>query len=196
MCDSIELLEYAVEELISYSPGCDVYAEQARELVSRLRGAEERISSLESQLATARAEAREAALREAMCAVETIGAHHWVTTDGVKTRALNLIRQLLTSPPPRVDTVTLLIGKQTGAISVLGSREEAEAARDRLNETHEEYGVGPDADYPYRVETWSVHGTDERDEDSALRLAVKQMRADCLDCLEVRRPVLGVCRTP
>jgi hypothetical protein len=89
------------------------------------------------------------------------------------------------APPPRVDAVTLLIGKQTGAISVLGSREEAEAARDRLNETHEQYGVGPDVDYPYRVETWSVHGAADRDEDSALRLAVKQMRADCLDCLQV-----------
>lgn len=128
-----------------------------------------------------RAAVREAALHSA----ERLADARYITVEELEHKLDEAEVQLASAREEAVDGVTLLIGAKTGVLSVFSTRHEAESARDRLNETHEGYGVLPDMDYPYRVETWSIHGADHRDDDSALRLAVKQMRADCLDCLQV-----------
>jgi hypothetical protein len=82
---------------------------QLRKLAEAEAAAGKAIASLEAQLAAARAEAREGALREAIAAVEAINADHWASTGGIKARALMVLQSRIqfvkddTSPPPRVD---------------------------------------------------------------------------------------------
>ena len=52
--------------------------------------------------------------------------------------------------------VFLLVGAQTGTVSVYGHREDAEAKRDQYNADPYIEPGNPDVDVPYEVQPWSV----------------------------------------
>jgi hypothetical protein len=52
--------------------------------------------------------------------------------------------------------VFLLVGAQTGTVAVYGSREDAEARRDKYNADPFIDSATPDPDAPYEVQTWNV----------------------------------------
>lgn len=52
--------------------------------------------------------------------------------------------------------VFLLVGKQTGTVSVWASKEDAEARRDKFNADPWVEPGNPDQDAPYEVQAWNV----------------------------------------
>jgi hypothetical protein len=169
--------------MTAWSSPCDLGKQYEFETRLRTRDA----ALIAQREAFARAEAREAALREAVAAIEkSRSAEPYGDVRKGYSRALGVVDALLdvakrdvTSPPtPRVDTVTLLVGKQTGVVAAYAVEAEASAKAEEHNADPFLAPGEPDPDAPYKVATFRVRTEPECCEPIALALPTDLRETD------------------